>query len=215
MSRSHRISTALCGAAVTLALAGCNGSGDEASGSSSSSVKPTAGTLTSSASATSGASGSTASTGAASTSTVGGSSGTPAALPAAAKEHSDKGAEAFARFYASQVSKSLVTNDAQTVSHYATSTCKGCSAIATAVEGQAKTGQHVADDRLSVKLSQVLDPDGSGQTRVDLLVTERATRMVNPDGSSEEMPKANGNIRVAATWTNDGWRVAAFDLVKA
>lgn len=109
----------------------------------------------------------------------------------------------------------LVSNEHALLAPISAPDCKGCNVMMDLAKQQEDAGEHIQDDRLKVNLSQVLDPDASGQTRVDLLVTEKASYLVKDDGSRKPIPEEKSNLRVTAEWTDGAWRTTDFVLMKS
>jgi hypothetical protein len=178
-----------------LALAGCNGGGDE----------PTASTASSSLSSTTTSSASSTTT--ASPSTTTSATIDPAKLPPEATEKTEAGAKAFAKFFVETLDQSQVEADPSTLVAISEPECQGCKIYVDLSRELAVKGQH--QEGPALELSDIgVRSSSDGRFQFDLLIDERPTRTVDKAGAVvASFPADKTTLRVDFNWISNQWRV--------
>ena len=186
------------------AVAGCGG-GSGQGGSSSTTVSPL-GPDSSSRSSSAEPSSSTGS-GSSSSSTSGGKDGEPE-LPAAAKEHNQAGAVAFAKFYWNETGRALHSGDTSGLEELSTD-CVPCNKYREIVDKDAESGRHADINPTVLGAHKVTDrTDSKSDQAVTLAVEEKPYKLVDDAGAAYgEAEAVNYDVIVYLDQTRSGWTV--------
>ena len=176
--------------AATLLLAGCNG-GDEDPTTTPAGTTSTTGAPTPSGS----------------TSTASPTATTSVQLPSAARQQTDAGAVAFARFYVLEVDNAYVTLDSSAISAYSATECKNCQLAADTVAAAKASGER--QPRPSFTITGAQTQPFPGRTVVDVYVNVADVPSVDAQGKVVAPGEpGKDSFRVDLAWT-DGWKVTA------
>jgi hypothetical protein len=184
-----------------LALAGCNGVGDDPTTTTSSSSS----TTTSSASSTT-----TASPSATTSATI-----DPAKLPPEATEHTPDGAVRFARYFLERYSEAAYEGDPTLMDGLSSKNCSGCAALRKVVSDRAAKEKRTDIDSMEIGLSQVAPGSTTNAVIVGLLVTDREKKVIDKDGKVVQTVKgAKFNTEATVVWAGNSWTVDALRLLQ-
>jgi hypothetical protein len=180
-----------------LAVAGCSGDDPRASTTGSS-------TSTNSSSTTSSPTSTTA------TSPPAGATVTSMQVPNAAEVKTKSGAAAFTKFYWTQASDVLVSNDATLVASLSSPTCSVCKSFSEIASKQAAAGHHAERSPFDIKLVSVKSGENNTYV-VEVAGEEVAVRTIDKEGRVVTTSKP-GVItwRTNVQWTAGRWLVTDF-----
>jgi hypothetical protein len=137
-------------------------------------------------------------------------------VPAAAREHSEEGAKAFARYFHETASRAFVTNDPSALEQLSAASCKGCTAIAAGVRRQAESGEHPAEPRFVFESANVQPRTGRQPYVVDVIGSDKSVEVVDRDGKvTRRVDSVPSWTRLTLTRRGDRWLVQQFAAVKA
>lgn len=129
-------------------------------------------------------------------------------LPAAAKEHDQAGAVAFAKFYWEESGRALHTGETQSLAALSTN-CVPCDEYVRLVEEDAEKGLRANIDPTVIGETKVTnETDGKSDQAVTLSVRDQAYELVDSEGKSHGHAKAvDYDIIVYLDWRGSGWTV--------
>lgn len=135
-------------------------------------------------------------------------------VPAAARAHTEEGAQAFAEFYYAVLSDSQFRADSSQLRDLATPECVSCQAFAQKADAMKERGQHVNWRSLKVKQSQVTPAKVKDGYVVDVLAEDRPSKVIAKDGTVVSTSKGSKlAFRTSVVWRTDGWKVSDSKLV--
>ncbi|MDF2143784.1 DUF6318 family protein [Knoellia sp. p5-6-4] len=129
-------------------------------------------------------------------------------IPAAARQHTEEGAKAFAKFYLLTYSKSAFSADAASLEALSSDSCGGCKSLIDLVNGYRAKNQHV--DRVALTVdTTMLRPEGTSERPVvDVLAKDARKQVLNADGSvAKVVAAASINFRLTMRWDDNNWEV--------
>lgn len=189
---TSRFRYAVLGAGVALAVAGCNGSKDT----------PT--TSTSPTSMTSSPTGSA--TGSASASPTPSPTGT-FTVPRAATQNTDEGAKAFAKWVVEEADRAYVNVDSSVFQALGEPGCKGCQVVIQGVADSVKSGERQSAPAVTV--DEVGLRPQTGESRIaTAFITQKAVEWL--DKSGKEIPGTEAKrykVQVTMTWRDGQWNI--------
>lgn len=197
---NRRTASRALAAFCALALVGCNGGEPQAEGSST----------TTSASASS-----TTTTTAPSSPTTKPTPTASVSIPAAARAHTEGGAEAFARFFIEVANHSQTSADSSRLRAISEPSCEGCDVYADLADEMRAKKQRTDVGALSVA-GVLVRPGSTGDVVVmDLLLHEKASKVLDQNGSTVQSFGASKlTLRTTTAWRSDRWRITQALLVK-
>jgi hypothetical protein len=133
-----------------------------------------------------------------------------ARVPQAARAHTAKGAEAFARFYLEQVNKAWMTPDPELIRPYALESCKTCANYVHTAEWL--KAQRLMFDGVPARLGPSAALPGSVKDAVLIQVSQlqRPAKILRTDGSVERaLTKEGSLLDVRLLWHSGGWAVGS------
>ena len=184
---------AACGLVVALALAGCTGGGDDppVSGSTTSRGSTTSSATTSSTSSTTNSSPTTA--------TVD--------IPAAARAHTPKGAEAFVKFFLEQAALAWTRPDATLIMPLSDPGCLSCKDLQKTASELVTKGQRYRSSPISIQ-SVVAVGGFKDQTHVHVQMTQKKVDVIDSQGAVVLTdPYQKLTRTVGLVWKGDSWRL--------
>ena len=201
MSRARSGWVALAAIGLVLVVAGCTSGG--ASG-------PPTGTAGSTTAVTSTATASVASSGTDPTALPTGTAmPLPTDLPAAAREHSTAGAEAFVRFFYRQMNRAWTQPAAGLIPPLCLSSSKSCAAIERTAQQLVRDQHRYVGEPLTISLVVPLGAGSPSSIAVDVQGRQERRDVVNAQGTvvltDQQKP---AHFEVQLVWLSDGWRVA-------
>ena len=188
--RGHQY--AACGLIATLGLAGCTGGGDD--------PPPSSTTASGGPTRSSPSSGSTTTASSPPTATV--------AIPAAARAHTEAGAEAFVKFFVEQSNIAWTLPKAGLLPPLSDPGCIACKGLeGTASELAAKKQRYVSEPITQIRTNAV-GGGADGQQMVRLNAKQNKVKVVDSAGAEVRTDPAMDIARtVLLTWGNEQWRV--------
>ncbi|MFC6241565.1 DUF6318 family protein [Knoellia sp. GCM10027112] len=187
------------GVAAALALAGCSDGAGAQTGPASSGP---------SSSATTSATVSSSATTSPPSPTV------AVSIPAAARQHTEEGAKAFAEFYTLEMDRATVSADATRLKSLSLPSCTACKGVTDVVEGYRSRGERQEKPSVVVDLVQVRSYSETGAW-IEVLVEEKAHRVVNRSGQVISTSQGTRiNFRHKVTWVNGTWMVADSEIIQ-
>jgi hypothetical protein len=135
-------------------------------------------------------------------------------VPKAARQHTNKGAEAFARHYLQQINATGLEPETGRLEPLARATCKSCANYAERAATLKARDQHYSGQIFDLGSSHVIPGVDPKVIRVRVKVTQRATKVVNRQGGVvKEIASQDGALRLDIAWTHEGWRVAKIYVI--
>lgn len=129
-------------------------------------------------------------------------------VPQAARQRTPAGAEAFVRFYFTQLNVALMTANPEAIRSLSASGCRFCSQnMENAVE-MATKGEHYASE--PVALSDLRPAPGAppGQMFISVRIVQSGAAVVSDAGAEiRRDDTASGESLVGVGWTATGWRL--------
>ena len=136
-------------------------------------------------------------------------------LPPEATQHTEAGAQAFARFYLEQYSAAAHAGDASLMRGLARPECQGCSALVHLVEGMEKKKQHIDIDALVVHSAWTVPGSTDSTAVISVLAEEAPKRIIDTNGVVVANVKgARFDFRLTEPWGPDGWTVSDLRLMR-
>jgi Family of unknown function (DUF6318) len=133
-------------------------------------------------------------------------------IPAAAREKSDKGAEAFVRYFFDQVNVAWTTPRAGLIAAVSDGGCQFCSTTEGAADALTKARQKYLEDPVTVRGVDPLAgaPEGQKYLYVDMI--QNRVDIVDADGKVVTTDKKKTlPSNVAVIWAKDSWRMLAVE----
>ncbi len=129
------------------------------------------------------------------------------AIPAAARVKSDKGAEAFVRYFMDQAAKAWMVPDPQLIELHATKDCSACDDLAKAARDLDTAGQRYDGPPISVRRLRVLRSSGT-DVAFDAMLSENKVRIVSGSGKVvASYPERAITRAIAVKWGDGRWLV--------
>jgi hypothetical protein len=196
VSTRRRYAATLLGASLALggeALGGCSGGDDPPS------------TRTTTASSTSSTSSATTPP-TATSSTATSATSSPVKLPPEATKHTEKGAEAFVKFYMDQANTAWTTPDTTLLPPLSDTGCLSCKAIQETAVSLKKKGQRYAANPVTVTSVTAFGGAPKGQQYVRLLMDQHKVNVVDSTGKvvltdpAKKLARTAGVVWKGGTW---------------
>ena len=157
---------------------------------------------------------STSSTVTPSASTSSPAAATRPAIPAAARAHTAAGAEAFARFYFSELNRAWTIPDPFALSGLSSPTCKTCTNFALTARSLQKDGFRYDGPPVSVGDSILLPESNKNRVALQFINVQEARSIVNSQGRViEKLPRRSSLSQLEMIWSAQGWHVDRFRAV--
>jgi hypothetical protein len=136
-------------------------------------------------------------------------------VPAAARAHTEAGAQAFAAYYLSTYSQAAVRADSGPLSTLSEKACGGCKSLIDLIDGYRAKKQHVERASLVIDDSSLRPDSSPNRPVVDVLAKDEKKRVLNADGSvAKTVAGANINFRLTLNWEQDSWKVRDLRVVQ-
>lgn len=135
-------------------------------------------------------------------------------LPAAARAHTEEGAQAFASYYTVQMDEALHHADSSILRALSTNSCTGCRVgIDLANQLKAK-GQHNSTTSFRIAGTRLSELTTDTQSVVDVLVDDKGAVTVDQAGTQvHKSAPAKFTLRQTLKWHGAGWLVAQSALL--
>lgn len=132
----------------------------------------------------------------------------PTDLPAAAREHSAAGAEAFVRFFFAQVNRAWTRPEAGLLSPLCLSTSKGCAALEETAADLVRKRQRYDGDPGTLMTVVAMGSGAPPEISVDVRGTQESRNVIDAEGSVVlSDPRKPTHFQIDLRWLPDGWRV--------
>jgi Family of unknown function (DUF6318) len=132
-------------------------------------------------------------------------------IPVAARAHTPAGAEAFVRYFYSQLNVAWSKPQAGLISALSVPTCKTCLAFEGTAADLASKHQHYRDDVFVVK-----SVGSIGESEVLVVGTQPPGAVVNNNGSvvKSRTQAQPAKFSVTVAWSSQGWRISEIRVLK-
>jgi hypothetical protein len=139
------------------------------------------------------------------------------AVPAAARQHTEAGAVAFATYFAMQASDVYRTADSTTVEALSDQECKPCDALTLQADSLRQLGQRATIRAFTASQAAARPSTSPGIWTVDVMGTERDTTFVDDKGVTKRSVAGAGRVtfRVQLKWHGNAWSVTDLAIVKS
>lgn len=124
-------------------------------------------------------------------------------VPAAAREKSEKGAEAFVRYFVQQSSRAWTTPDADLIEALSDTDCKSCASLAKTARQLEEKGHRYRDDPITVVSVAALVGDESRQN-VAATIKQHDMDVVDKDGKVVSSDSADDLQRTFLLYWKEG-----------
>ncbi|HWO50714.1 MAG TPA: DUF6318 family protein [Ornithinibacter sp.] len=134
-------------------------------------------------------------------------------IPAAARVKSDKGAEAFVRYYFEQINAAWMRPEPGLIANLSDPKCEFCSQVEKTSVQLAKDGQRYRENPVSLgKLSGQTDAPAN-QVIFAGVITQHPASVVDSSGRVVSTDQAGrGKSRIGLKWTSSGWRMVGVEV---
>ena len=135
---------------------------------------------------------------------------TPPVLPAAAKKPTMAGAEAFVRHFWDVYNYGYAARETKQLQEIAGPDCKFCKETISGISELWRSGARVEGGRVTVESVVVAPADFLQQgSLANTIIDQRASRVVEADGSFSDTSKGDKTLRVdlAIGWDGDSWLI--------
>jgi len=128
-------------------------------------------------------------------------------IPAAARVKSDKGAEAFVRYFIEQAASAWTVPDPNLIERHATKDCSACRDLTKVAAGLKEDGQRYDKPPISVRQLKVLR-SGASEVAFDAELTENDVNVVASSGEVvDSYPRRDITRAIAVKWGDGRWRL--------
>ncbi|WP_137123117.1 DUF6318 family protein [Segeticoccus rhizosphaerae] len=136
-----------------------------------------------------------------------GEAGAPG-VPKAARQHTSKGAEAFARHYIDVINRTGQHPSLQPLHRLAQSGCKSCASFESGVKYMVKHHEHQTGPVFRINKSQVIEDPDKRSVRVRVELSELPIRVVDDQGKTQRKSHPRDSyLEFMTIWTASGWRI--------
>ena len=130
----------------------------------------------------------------------------PSDIPAAAREKSDKGAEAFVRYFFDQVNTAWTTPHAGLITTLSDPNCDFCAKTEGTASFLVREGQKYQTDPVTLRSIEPLSGAPGDQTYLYCELTQNRSSIIESNGEVVTTdPRKDAFFNVAAKWTRSGW----------
>ena len=131
-------------------------------------------------------------------------------IPAAARAHTNAGAEAFVRFYFGALNESWSLANSAPIRPLALAACRTCANFVATAEALSTKRQHYAGPAVEVGPMISLPESTPSQVVVQMALTQKSTEILDENGAVvRSSPKARNLAEADVSWTAMGiWRIA-------
>jgi hypothetical protein len=137
-----------------------------------------------------------------------------ARVPKAARAHTFAGAQAFAEFYVGQVNVAWTEARADLLEGYAGTGCRTCANFGETAAQLGRSGQRYERAPFVIRSGTWLPESTLDIAVVDLVLTQRATRIVGPGGYPVDSVAAEAAVsRSRLRWVASSWRIESMQIV--
>lgn len=134
-------------------------------------------------------------------------------IPAAARQKTDKGAEAFVRYFFDQVNVAWMGPEPGLLARLSDARCEFCAEVGKTSSELAKKGQRYKETPVSVDRFTRQGGAPANQVIFEATITQHPSRIVDAGGSVMKTEKAGeGKSRIGVIWSPDGWRLLGVEV---
>ncbi len=134
--------------------------------------------------------------------------GARARIPDAARAHTAKGAEAFARFYLEQVNKAWMAPDPELIRPYGLESCKTCANVVATAEWLVENGYRYDGAPQAIGPSIVLPESTHATVFVEVSTNQLARSILTADGRVADTIKfVYSASQLKLQWSEQGWLI--------
>jgi hypothetical protein len=184
--------------AASMLLAGCGG---DAKPDASSSSTPTSSSTTTAA-----------------TTTAPPTSASPTVdpnIPAAARAHTPAGAEAFVRYFYTQLNVAWGQPKSGLLAPLSLPSCKICTALEENAAKNVSTHQRMSGDTVRIDSADAGGTESTGDQRLIVIGSQLKSSVVDSNGRKvRDIPAAKFRFVATTRWTESGWRVNDIKVLK-
>ncbi len=138
----------------------------------------------------------------------------PTDLPAAAREHSAAGAEAFVRFFFTQANRAWSEPRAGLLPPLCLSSSKGCASLESMAASMAANRQRYDGNPISLAIVTAMGTGAATDLSVDVQGKQEARQVLNSEGQVVRSDTAKKiHFQIDLRWIGDGWRVVETKVV--
>jgi hypothetical protein len=124
-------------------------------------------------------------------------------IPAAAREKSDKGAEAFVRYFVGQSARAWTNADPALIESISDPDCDSCASLASTAKKLREAGHHYARAPITVTSAQALTGDGDKQN-VAASIRQHSVDVIDGGGAVVSSDKAGNLERTFLLYWKEG-----------
>jgi hypothetical protein len=136
-------------------------------------------------------------------------------VPKAARQHTNKGAEAFVRYYNQQLNIAWSKPKTGLLKPLSLSSCKSCEGYESQAEQAADSGEHLDGPGSQIESIEITAGGSNDTLRATVKEAVQARRVLNADGKvvGHVQPRVIFSVS-ELRWTQDGWRMKAVRVLK-
>lgn len=129
-------------------------------------------------------------------------------IPAAARAHTNAGAEAFARYYLAQVNLAWTGPDPSKLDGLASASCKTCANFAATASSLAVDRLRYDADPLSIGPTVLLPESRPNQVKYDFVLVQEARSVINVKQELSRSIARKGFLsHIEVSWIRDSWQM--------
>jgi hypothetical protein len=138
-------------------------------------------------------------------------------LPAAARQPTPAGAQAFARHFFAVYNYAFWTGDSKPLEAISDKDCIYCKSVVSGVSAMKKKGNRVIGGRLEVTTAVAAPGVPDNGLLVNLVLQQEEGRTLSASGAvvGTTAEKSNGRVDVAVRWVGSTWIMLDVHLVRA
>ena len=130
-------------------------------------------------------------------------------IPAAARAHTNAGAEAFVRYYLSQVNLAWTGPDPSKLEGLASPSCKSCANFAMTARSLQNDGLRYDGAPLRMGLSIILPESTTDIVQLQIINIQEARSIIRANGDVVEVLKRDSSLsQFKLSWMTAAWRVS-------
>jgi hypothetical protein len=130
------------------------------------------------------------------------------AVPAAARAHTEAGAEAFARFFIDELNVAWTKPAAGKIAALSDPGCKACASLESTAGDLVAKGRHYVSNPLRVRTAASFEGAPKDRQFVRLILAQPGARVVDGSGVTVETDSKKEEGRTAVLlWQEGSWRI--------
>jgi hypothetical protein len=129
-------------------------------------------------------------------------------IPAAARKKTEKGAEAFVRYFFDQVNAAWMTADPRPIASNSEADCKSCASLRRTAEDLKRKNRHYAATPVTVRETKAVAGAPAGQQFVEARLQQNRVDIIDASGRVVSTDKRDTFLRtVALVWGGERWLI--------